>query len=221
MKKVLFALMLLLGLPAASQAGWIYQFDVGNPNILGNPAVGSPYATLTIDSVSADTLRFSLDTAGNNALFSTFAFNLNGPSVANLTLTNISGTGPGDPSNWSLFTQNNGVPMDGFGKFDVGVGPSSSNQRLSSLVFDLKFSDPSYANINSVLRGNSGAGNPPGTFYYALEYFPSNGNTGYVGVSDPPATVATPAPPGFVMLLTGMVTLGGIHLVRRRSKVVA
>jgi hypothetical protein len=108
--------------------------------------------------------------------------------------------------------------MDGFGSFNYEVGPSDNSNaaRLTSYSFTLQFQAGKYdeATAQNFIVGNSGAGNYPGTFDFALEYFPTSGNTGFGGV---PNVVTTPAPPGLVLGGVGIFCLLVWATWRRRK----
>ncbi len=228
---ILMALALVALMPSVSQAGFVINFNYGNPapGIDGNPTVSPPYAQLTAND-TLNGVHFHLEViGGNNASFGTLAFNLNGIDFTDFVLDGTpTGTGTGNHANWRLFTKPNGVQMDGFGKFDVGIGPSSSNQRLTSLDFDLIGTNSLVLGSLDFSRLNSGAGNDPGAFRFALEYFPDEGGTGYVGArsgggvglpGDDPPPVATPEPSTIVMLgSASVIGLGAWYRRRRQEK---
>jgi hypothetical protein len=190
--KVLLTLALALVLGSQAQAGYI--FDIGNTAILGNPSVSSPYAIVDVTGLSQVT--FTVQSLNPDVLLGRLGFN--GPTNVSL----VSG-----PTGWSLLS---GGQMDGFGQFDIEFGPSNKSQRLADYTFTVQVADASDYGVF-----NSNAGNPPGSFAFALEYFPGTGDTGYVGVSSPerdPRVVETPEPSSMILALTA----GVAWFVRRR-----
>ncbi len=234
---LIMALALVALMPSVSRAGFVINFNVGNPNIdPGNPTVNPPYARLTIDDPTTDPglaannlLHFHLEiVGGNSAGFGRLGWNLNGVTASDYHLFGTPTGTPnsvapgGDPSLYALIGSKQ---FDGFGTFDEGIGEKANN-RLEMLDFFIQFNNAADATIASVNRLNSGAGNDPGSWRFALEYFPDSGGTGYVGArtqlvglppDDPP--IATPEPSTIVMLgSASVIGLGAWYRRRRQEK---
>jgi hypothetical protein len=193
-----------------------YVFDTANAANLG----AAPYGNLTVTGNSAaKTVTFSLTTAANaNAQFSDLAFNFANIPSADMSLVPLSG--------YALNIAPPPINYDGFGNFSAEVAPASQNTRVSTLTFTLKLATSSEVAAANFQTLNSGAGNPPGSFYFAAHYFPGNGNTGYIGVSpnggpNPgPNGNPVPAPSAVLLLGTGGIAFVGM-LLRTRRKVLA
>jgi hypothetical protein len=221
MMRKIVVLAVLLGLPITSQANFV--FNIANTGLAGNNTVVSPYADLSItDSTTDNTLtalqvKFDLTLMnGNNAKFGALGFNLNGISAVDISLASLAGTG-GDYSAWGF---GGGGQMDGFGNFDLQVSPgsNSNDNRLSSLTFILQF-QPGHevdAKVSSFVALNSGAGNPPGSWYFSAEYFPNSGLTGFIGGRSD-AVMANPAPSTIVMLGIAGMCCGAYRRYRRKA----
>jgi hypothetical protein len=205
---------------AVSQAGFetgpdTFTFTQGNPNIGGNTSVSSPYETLVVTgNTTTGVVDLSLTVAGgNNAQFARLGFdfqNFNWNEVASVTITNT-GT-VGSASNWGVLGSGQ---LDGFGRFDQVIGATSSNgDRLNGvnirIQFNTRFIGDATASNFEVL--NAGGGNGP-AFYFASDYVPASGITGYVGDSQP--AISTPAPPGLVLAGIGLGCMGFVAWIRR------
>lgn len=123
--------------------------------------------------------------------------------VAQVTVANT-GT-VGSAGNWGV--QGSGQ-LDGFGRFEQVIGASSSSgNRLNGVDIQIQFKSGFYGDAvaaNFEVQ-NAGGGNGP-AFYFASDYFPSAGQSGYVGDSQP--ALSTPAPPGLVLAGIGLACLG-------------
>jgi hypothetical protein len=220
MKRFAFALLFLPLLGPTVRAG-IMKFDVGNSALQGNNSVSSPYAHVTISGNTATgVLTISIDTAGNPAKFGAFGFDLKGISASDFTAKVDSSTG-GNSSTWALSSGGN---MDGFGSFKEEFGPSTNAQskRLSTLTFELdffsgKFGEAVPASIEAL---NAGGGNGPG-FYFALEYFPNTGNTGFAGVNTLGPNPVVPEPSTLALAGIAISGLLCFWAVSRRKAIAA
>ena len=104
--------------------------------------------------------------------------------------------------------------MSGFGMYDEEFGPNtnSNSLRQTSYSFVLASTSGKALTASDFLAANSGnAGIAPGIFDFALEVFPSDGNTGYAGAP------AVPAPPS-VALFASAAFCGGLVWWRRRKR---
>jgi hypothetical protein len=191
---------------------------VGNPNIVGNASVSSPYETLTLTgNTGTGILELALKIYGsNNATFAQLGFgfqNFNWSDVQGVTVTNT-GT-VGSASNWGVMGSGN---LDGFGSFDQTIGANSAQgNRLNAVDIQIQFKSGSYddAVTSNFEVKNGGGGNGP-FFYFASDYFPASGISGYVGDDLPPVT-PTPEPASMTLCGIGGVLLVGAWWRKRRA----
>jgi hypothetical protein len=179
------------------------SFDKGNDKIANNAHVSSPYATLQLTADStAGTVQFALAPTSQSVsvTFSEFGFNT---SLPRKDITSITGL----PSGWTVAINPSGG-LDGFGKYDFVVSAPSSSQgdRVSSLSFTANVSPASAATVSNFEESN-------GKAYFAMDYFPSKGKTGFVAVTSLPPAV--PEPTTMAMALTALPILGVVRRLRR------
>jgi hypothetical protein len=210
------ALLLLLATAGGGRADFI--LDLGNPNIAGNSSVTSPYADLKITGdVTTGKLIFNITLAGTNsgkATFGAFGFDFNQALVNASDFTvKVTGTG-GSTALWGAMGSGD---LDGFGRFDEVIGPSSNGlaNRLTSVNIELDFKAGKFdeALVSNFVVANAGGANGP-AFDFAEEFFPNTGATGFIGV-------ALPEPTPLVLLASGGVCLAVVLVLRRRKPTVA
>jgi hypothetical protein len=220
--KSLIATAALLVCAAVSQTGFetgpdTFIFTQGNANIGGNTSVASPYETLVVTgNTTTGIMDLSLTVAGgNNARFAQLGFdfqNFSWSDVASVTITNT-GT-VGSVSHWGVLGSGQ---LDGFGRFDQVIGATSSGggNRLNGVDIQIQFKNGFFgdATASNFEVQNAGGGNGP-AFYFASDYFPPSGITGYVGDSQP--AISTPAPSGLVLASIGLGCFGFFAWARRR-----
>jgi hypothetical protein len=187
-----------------------FQFTEANSGVSGNNTVSSPYANLTItgDTVTG-VVTFSIDVNSNPASFGTFGFNSNvRSSDYTYKIDKWPGYLNGSPSpDWGIGTGSN---ISSFGYFKQIFGPSNNNNnnRLTSLTFELDFKSGMY---NEAVASNFEVKNSKGN-YFALEYFPNDPSTGFVGTD---SLTPVPAPAAMLLGLSGLLIFGLILGMRR------
>jgi hypothetical protein len=201
-------LVLLLG--QGLRADFTVDFTVANSGLALSKVVGSPYAELTVKTNANGTVTFTVTNLGEASQLGMLGFNLNGITTNDFKL--VSG-----PSNWGL--QGSGE-MSGFGRYDEEFGPGPNSLRQTSYSFVLASTQSGKTlTASDFLAANSGnAGIAPGIFDFALEVFPSDGNTGFAGAPALPAPPSVaPAPPS-VALFALAAFCGGLVWWRRRKR---
>jgi hypothetical protein len=198
-------LLLLLATAGGTRAGFV--FDVADANIAGDHSVHSAYANLTVTGdTTTGKVIFHLTLAGTNSgKFEDFAFNFKPTRVSEGDFTiHVTGTG-GNAAGWQDIMP---APTQGsFGNFSEVVGTTVAADRLTSVDVELDFVAGKF---NEARASNFVARNHDG-YDFAAHFFPSSGQSGYIGVR------AAPAPPALVLLGSGGLCLGAVVAWRRRK----
>jgi hypothetical protein len=192
------ALALGLAVPSAAEAS--YTLNIINTNPLGTGNFG------TVDVVDIGT-DVQITFTANNGKIGEIAFNTD---ETGLVIT-------GMPASWTVSTDQNQNSMDGFGKFDITIGGNGNNDpgdRVVSVTVTIHKPSTDLA-VSDFLFGSDGGDPDQSPAYFAAHYFPTVGNTYYIGTTDLVQTQATPAPASLVLALVGIAGLGGVGLRRR------
>jgi hypothetical protein len=205
----LCAVCVSLLLTATASAGLIVDLTYANdPAIQSGVPDGSVFATVQINSVSSNSVKFTVDantsvlSPGGNFGIQKFAFDYDSAAVGSITLSDL-------PAGWSVVEDAAGG--GGFGKFEI-VSQGSGSTRVDPLTFTITTSK-SPANIEQAFYEENSLG-----YHFAAHIagFKSiNGSTsGYF-------TDGVPVPELATMLLfsTGVAGIFALRKSRRKVRI--
>jgi len=217
MKRYLLAMGVLLFAGVAAQPALADSFFiVGSNNQAQVPCTpGAPCGEVTI-TTSGNTATFVVSSLLSGYVFDTFGFNFTGAGT--LSLTSFGG----EVSSPTLGGSGN---QDGFGSFtnifNTGKNGGSSGGDCvvtagvpgAGCTFNFTLTDSLPGNLTpAMFESISSGGN--GSGFYAGHLAAGNGNTGFVGDTEPTSTPTVPEPSSLMLLGTG--ALGAAGLIRRR-----
>jgi hypothetical protein len=200
----------------AAVVSYVLNQTNGNPTLLD----GIPYATVSIDDNTANTLTFSVTVlspltslAGANFGIQAFGFNVTGTNpLLDATGTNTQWT---LPALWQADVSPPPNQMDGFGQFENMVSTTGTG-RLSSLSFQLKNTGLTLSRFAEASAGGAGEGNVYFAGHIAGFNAPNGLTSAYFGGSD---VAPVPLVGPIWLLASGLVPIMGF--MRRRRKVSA
>jgi hypothetical protein len=228
---------LLVALLCAALAGmaWggparadIITFDLtaGNSAISGFPG---PYEQVVVNRTSSTTATItftSLTNAGNIYLMGdggTVGVNVNATSF---TLGTITGSNAGTGFTPGPYSNGGAGNEDGFGSFNLTINSFDGYTHSSDTVsFTITNNSGTWATASDVLTPNDTTHNAEAAAHVFITTFPANAANGAIVTGFAAGTgggggtnnVTTPAPPGVVLMATGMVMLGLFGWSRRRA----
>jgi len=221
----LAALAIVLGFGGATRADSI-SFNLDTTN-LGSPFnTQGPYVSVTVNrtSTTTATLTFmSLTNSGNIYLLGdggSAGANIN---ATTFTVANITGTNAGTGFTPGPFSTDSGNE-DGFGPFNLKITSFDGFTHSSDTIsFDVtSTSGPVWNTASDVLTPN--ANNAVAAAHIFVTSSPADASNGAVitgfaagNGNRGPNVETTPAPPGVVLLGTGIVLLGLVGWSRRRA----
>jgi hypothetical protein len=173
------------------------------------------FANITLMGNGAGTVTVSI--TGNGGALGELGFNSSLSNPGSLTYTFVSGSGgSGNTADWSPLNVQTGKNLDGFGNYDVVVGPqpngnATANNRLGTYTFTIT----GFTNPADALGANFAVGNVPGNHLFAAHYFPNDGSqTGFIDG----ATNSTPEPASMLLVGMGVAGMGAFGIYRRKKK---
>ncbi len=200
-----------------SEAGLIFTLDTSNG--LGGP---TPYGTVLLqdsahDGLAAGQVKITFDVSKNypNGGLVELGLNLKagvaGLSSGNTTSFNARVAAATMPVG---FSSEGSKHLSQFGNFDIVFGNGSNYYATGSILIS---GLGTLADYNNFVRANSDGDYVAGHLKTNQDSYP-NGPTGYVGTSNMPTLVSVPAPPGIILLASGIVCggVGGLSRNLRR-----